>query len=102
MIGILFFRVMNLYKEVRKHCKRRANVKVKTQNDLSLYATLRNDRAGPKDAVFKREGREKKLSGVHRYSKFPSLRYISVRAWRIVENMLVHIGRIYTRDELFV
>ena len=39
----------------------RANVKVKTENDLNLHATLRNYRGGPKDPIFlEREGREKK------------------------------------------
>lgn len=38
---------------MRNHAmKKRVNEKVKTQNDWSLHATLRNDRGGPKDSIF--------------------------------------------------
>ena len=80
-------------KEMRNHAmKKRANDKVKTQNDSRLHATVRNDRGGPKDSIFLlfllfffwRRGR-RRISGVHRYSKFPSLRYPPVHGgvWRI-------------------
>ena len=37
---------------MRNHTmKKRANEKVKTQNDWSLHATLRNDGGGPKDSI---------------------------------------------------
>ena len=52
-------------KEMRNHTmKKRANENVKTQNDWSLHAALRNERGGPKDSIFFfwRRGR-RKISG---------------------------------------
>ena len=68
----------------------RASVKVKTQNDSSLHATLRNDRRGPRIPFFFFCGgeREKKSKWSTQVSKvsFPP---ISARAWRSVDNMIV-------------
>ena len=85
-------------KEMRNHAmKKRANDKVKTQNDSSLHATVRNDRGGPKDSIFLLfllffflETRKKKNKWSAQVFKV-SLPPISARAWRSVENMLVHI-----------
>lgn len=52
VIGILFFPVVKVRKCEIMQWKKRANEKVKTQNDLSLHATLRNDRGGPKNSIF--------------------------------------------------
>ena len=87
-------------KEMRNRAmKQRANENVKTQNDWSLHATLRNDRGGPKDSIFvflfaflflfleTRKKNNKWSAQVFKVSLPP----ISARAWRSVENMLFHI-----------
>ena len=71
--------------------KKRANEKVKTQNDWSLHATLRNDGGGPKDSIiFFLETRKKKNKWSAQVFKV-SLPPISARALSSVENMLFHI-----------
>ena len=91
VIGILFFPVVKVRKCEIMQWKKRANEKVKTQNDLSLHATLRNDRGGPKNSIFFfLETRKKKNKWSAQVFKV-SLPLISATAWSSVENMLFHI-----------